>query len=127
MTTSKQLQLIERYVAAYNRFDVEGMLEGLGPDVVFKNIANGEVTTETHGVEAFRELAEKSKVLFAQRRQQIVSHRFDEDCIYVDIDFSGTLAIDIPQGPSAGETLAVAGRSEFAFDDNKIVAITDIS
>lgn len=126
MNTANQLSIIERYIAAYNRFDVDGMIEHLHPDVVFKNISNDEVNAETEGVGAFKELAEQSKALFSQRRQQVINHRFEQDSITVHIDFTGTLAMDLPDGPKAGEVLSIPASSEFVFADGKIIGITDI-
>ncbi len=36
--------LIERYLAAYNAFDVPGMLALLDPDVAFEIVSGGQVT-----------------------------------------------------------------------------------
>lgn len=127
MNACDQVNLIERYIAAYNRFNVDGMVELLADSVVFTNIENSEITAETTGIEAFRELAEKSTGLFSARRQQIINHRFLENGISVDIDFAGTLAVDMPGGPRAGEKLLVAGRSDFVIEEGKIVGITDVS
>ena len=36
MDSAVKLQLVERYIAAFNAFDVEGMLATLSTDVVFR-------------------------------------------------------------------------------------------
>jgi ketosteroid isomerase-like protein len=43
-TEDQSRALIERYIAAYNAFDVPGMLVLLHPDVTFENVVGGEVT-----------------------------------------------------------------------------------
>lgn len=127
MNTVEQLKVIERYVAAYNRFHVGGMTENLHPEIVFQTISNGEISAETTGIEPFSALAEQSKALFSRRRQQIIHHRFEADKIRVEIDFSGTLAVDLPDGAKAGDVLEVPGRSEFVFSEGKIIRITEIN
>lgn len=118
-------QLIERYIEAYNTFDIETMISTLHPDITFQNISNGEVNAETHGIEAFRTLAEQSKNLFTSRKQTITNVETSEVQTYIDIAFEAILAIDLPNGLKAGETLKLQGSSEFTFCDGKIVSITD--
>lgn len=127
MDEPKRRQLIEAYVRAYNAFDVEGMLALLAPGVRFENHSGGVVTAATDGVEEFRELAEKSKGLFSEREQRIVSLRFDTDGALADIAYRGCLAADIPDGPSAGTVIELQGRSEFSFEDGRISRIVDRS
>lgn len=45
------------YVEAYNQMDVAGMIACLSDHVTFRNIADGYVTMETSGKQAFSELA----------------------------------------------------------------------
>lgn len=119
------LQLIERYIEAYNSFDIETMISTLHPDITFQNISNGEITAETHGIEAFRTLAEQSKGLFASRKQTITHIETNESQTRIDIAFEAVLAIDLPNGLKAGKTLKLQGSSEFTFCDGKIVSIID--
>jgi hypothetical protein len=46
---------IARYVAAYNRFDVDGMLALLTDDVRFENVSGGQVTASASGAVEFRQ------------------------------------------------------------------------
>lgn len=118
-------QLIERYIEAYNTFDIETMLSTLHPDITFQNISNGEVNAETHGIEAFRTLAEQSKGLFTSRKQTINHIETNESQTRIDVAFEAILAIDLPNGLKAGELLQLQGSSEFIFRDGKIVNIVD--
>ena len=118
-------QLIERYIEAYNAFDIETMLSTLHPDITFQNISNGEVNAETHGTEAFRTLAEQSKGLFTSRKQTITHIEANESQTRIDVTFEAILAIDLPNGLKAGELLQLQGSSEFTFCDGKIVSIID--
>jgi len=119
------LELIKRYIEAYNTFDIETMMSTLHPDIAFQNISNGEINAETHGMEAFRTLAEQSKGLFTSRKQTITNVETNESQTRIDVTFEAVLAIDLPNGLKAGELLQLQGSSEFTFRDGKIVSIVD--
>lgn len=117
--------LIERYIQAYNTFDIDGMMSLIHADIEFTNVAGGEVNATASGAEEFRRLAEQSSKLFASRRQTITSCATEGDRAFVGIRYEAVLAVDLPNGLKAGETLLLKGRSEFTFRDGKIVRITD--
>lgn len=119
--------LINRYIVAYNAFDVDGMLAVLHPEVEFRNLSGGETTASADGAEQFRHLAEQSKGLFSSRRQEVTSLRVDGDTATADIRFEGVLAADLPNGSRAGEVLRLDGRSEFGVRDHRISRIVDHS
>jgi predicted ester cyclase len=104
-------QLIETYIAAYNRFDIDGMAAALSSDIRFDNFAGDVKTHETVGIDAFRTLAQASTAMFSQREQSVLALQFDPDEVIATIVFSGTLAADIPDGPKAGATVAMEGPS----------------
>ena len=103
--------LIERYLAAYNRGDVPGMLALLHPDVTFENVAGGQVTATAQGREEFRALAEHAATLFTTRHQAIREYVPTSTGAQVEIDYEGTLAVDLGPELRAGETLRLRGRS----------------
>jgi hypothetical protein len=117
--------LVERYVAAYNAFDIDGMVAGLAPDVRFENWSGGELTVASDGVAAFRELAERARGMFSARAQRITALAPRGDNLVATIDWRGTLAIDLPDGPAAGAEIALQGESEFGFADGRIARIVD--
>jgi len=127
MTSSRQKEIIGIYVAAYNSFDVEAMLQFVHPDVVFKNVAGGEVNATATGIHEFREVAEQSKSLFSARCQQITGLESVGDTATVDISYEGVLAADLPNGMKTGDILKLKGRSVFEFLDGKLHRITDFS
>jgi hypothetical protein len=127
MDEARQKELIDRYLAAYNAFDVEAMLAQLDPAVRFENIANGHLTAEASGIEAFRQLAEQSKTLFSEREQRVTNLARQGATLVADIAWRGRLAADIPDGPKAGTVLEMTGRSEFGFGADAIVKIVDRS
>ena len=119
--------IIRHYIDAYNRFDVEGMLRDFHPDIVFENVAGGEVNMTLEGIEAFRQQAEGAVQVFSQREQRIESITFRGDTAEVAIRYRGTLAVDIPNGPKAGDSIELEGMSLFGFAGDKIVRLTDVS
>ena len=127
MTDEEKKAMIDRYIAAYNRFDIDAMVDLVHPDVVFQNIAGGKVDAEATGAVQFRELALQSKALFAFRHQKVTVCRFTADAVAVDIVFEGVLAADLPNGIKAGEKFKLEGQSYFGFKDNRIFRITDVS
>lgn len=119
--------IIRHYIDAYNRFDVEGMLKDFDPDIVFENVSDGEVNMNLLGISAFRQQAESAVQVFSQREQRIESITFRGDTAEVAIRYRGTLAVDIPNGPKAGDSIELEGRSVFEFVGDKIAHLTDVS
>ena len=127
MADDHKRQLVERYIEAYNAFDIDGMLALVHADIEFSNISGGTVTASASGIDAFRQLAERANTLFASRRQTVTHFSSDGDRSVVRVAFEGVLAVDLPDGTKAGDTLTLAGRSEFAFRDGRIISLIDIS
>ncbi|MEL6553472.1 MAG: nuclear transport factor 2 family protein [Cyanobacteria bacterium J06621_11] len=127
MNEEKQKEVIEAYLAAYNRFDVEGMIAQLHPQIVFQNVSDGEVNAEANGIEQFREMAVRSAAMFSSRHQQASEFSADGAVVSIEIAYEGILATNLPNGMQAGETLQLIGRSEFIFEDGKLIRITDFS
>jgi predicted ester cyclase len=127
MNPGDMIKLVEQFIDAYNAFDIDGMIAPLHRDCSFRNISGGQMNASTNGVEDFRKLAEMSKSLFSSRRQTISGFHWDGSTLVVEIDFEGTLQADIPDGPKAGQTLNLHGRSEYRFQNGRIIQLTDIS
>lgn len=119
--------LIEDYLNAYNSFNVDGMIELLHESVEFRNISNGVVDTETKGIDQFRALAEQSLRIFSTRCQTMKNITIIGDKAEIEIDYEGKLAIDLPNGLKAGNTLNLKGRSIFHIKDGKLVVVEDHS
>jgi hypothetical protein len=101
MVSSRQKEIIDCYIAAYNSFDVEAMLRFVHPDVLFKNVAGNEVNATATGINEFREMAEHSRTLFSARCQRITDFESTGDTVTVRIDYEGVLAADLPNGMKA--------------------------
>jgi ketosteroid isomerase-like protein len=127
MTESGARDLVERFIDAYNRFDVAAMCADLHADIEFRNVSDGQIDASTSGLDAFRRLAETSAALFSARLQNLTEWAFEADRARVGIAFEATFAVDLPNGIRRGDTLRLTGESIYAFRDGKISAITDIS
>ncbi len=127
MPSNRQKEIIERYIEAYNSFDVEAMLQFVHPDVLFKNVAGGEVNATATGIHEFRKLSERAKPFYSARCEQIAGFESAGDTVTVDISFEGVLAVDLPTGMKAGDVQKLRGRSVYEFLDAKIYRITDYS
>ena len=121
--------LVERYIDAYNRKDIDDMLIGIHPQVEFKNISAGVVNASTTGVAELRALAQQSLSLFSERHQKIESLEVHGPgpVAVASIAFRAIVAGDLPNGGKKGQVLNFSGRSEFEFKDGAISKITDIS
>ena len=120
-------ELIDRYLAAYMAFDVAGMCALLDPAVMFENYSNDQLTVSARGIDEFRRIAEDSADLFASREQRLVSLRIEPGRAIAVVDFRGTLARGIEGGPPTGSEIALTGKSEFEFRDDRITRIVDRS
>lgn len=127
MSEDEQHRLIERFIAAYNAFDVDGMVALVHPECRFQNVSGGVVTVEIAGVGAFRALAEQSAALFVSRCQTVTGSTTDGPTTAVTIAYEGVLAADLPSGMKAGDSLRLDGRSVFEFRDGAIYRLSDCS
>ena len=123
MNQDEKRAAIERYLVAYNAFDIDGMMSVIHDDIHFKNVSSGEVNATASGADEFRTSAEQSRKLFSFRQQTMTSFDMKDDQVWIGIDYEGVLASDLPNGMKAGETLRLKGRTEFAFRDGKIYRI----
>lgn len=119
--------LIEHYLEAYNNFDIDAMLAVIHPEIEFKNISNHKINATALGKEAFRQLAEQAKSVFASRQQKIRRVQMNGDYLQITIIFRGVVNKSLPNGFKKGSAIEVEGTSEFQFKDNLIYRITDIS
>ena len=126
-TTVDIEDVICRYIAAYNAFDIDRMMVLVTEDVRFENYSNAQLTAEASGIDAFRALAEQAKQLFSEREQRITSLRIDGSQAFAEISYRGRLAADIPGGPAAGTLLDLQGQSEFQITGGRIAKLVDRS
>lgn len=127
MTETEMRAAIDRFVAAYNRFDVDGMIALLAPNIVFENVSGGQVTASAVGAAEFRALAERAVKLFSEREQWVTGVTFGTDSAVASIAYHGVLAADVPGGPTAGTVLDLTGESEYGFEGGRIIRLIDRS
>lgn len=119
--------LIDRYIDAYNRIDVDAMLATMHNEVIFENYTAGVLSVRTVGVHELRHLAESSRYLFSARHQTITSYSEVAGVAHAQIHFQGTFAVDLPNGVRAGQSIALNGRSEYRDRDGLLIYIADYS
>ena len=127
MSPTEMRALVDRYIDAYNRMNVDEMLMTVHRDIEFENISGGVVNARTEGIEELKALAQRALSLFSERQQRILSFEPDGSRASASIAFRAVLAMDMPNGPRQGQVLSLSGRSEFEFKDGAICRITDIS
>ena len=119
--------IIENYINSYNNFEIEKMLKDLDENIIFRNVSNGEVNLMTKGIADFNAQAERAKNLFSRREQKNIGLKFGADKVEAEIFYSGTIAVDFPNGLRSGSTIELGGKSIFRFAGDKIIEIEDIS
>lgn len=123
-----KIDIINQYIRAYNGFDIPAMLELLDPNIHFQNVVEGEINLSLLGKTAFREQAAQAAELFSKRTQTVLAAReLDEETVEVDIAYSGTVALDLPNGLRRGQEISTTGKSVFTFNHGKIIALIDKS
>jgi ketosteroid isomerase-like protein len=127
MDHDQQRGVVDRYLAAYNAFDIDAMMATIHPDIEFRNVSGSVVNATASGEGEFRQLAEQTKGLFSSRNQTLRSFASGGGIAMIEVTYEAVLAADLPNGMKAGETLRLEGRSEFVFRDGKICQLTDYS
>lgn len=127
MKKRKYKKIIQRYVKAYNNFDVDKMLVDMADNVKFENIADGLVTLSIEGKEALKEQMENAKKVFSKRTQTISQYTYNKDYAAIKVNYSAIAAVDLPNGVKAGDPIELSGKSIFMFRDNKIIELKDIA
>lgn len=118
--------IIQSYLEAYNRKDVAALVACVADDVVFENVSNAGQSMKIEGRAAFAELAGQAAMMFTTRRQAIRNAVVDGDRVALEVDWTGTPAIDL--GPmKAGEQVAMRGASFITLTGGKLKRIMDLS
>ena len=124
MTPEVMRALVDRYIDAYNRMDVEAMMAVMHPDVVFTNLRSGRVDVQTNGAAELERLARESVRLFTERHQAIRAFTVTGDTAEAEIAFQGVLAGD---SPADSRVIKLRGRTRFTFAEGALIRIIDIS
>lgn len=94
MEESEYRNIIEKYVNAYNTFDIEVMMSVIHTEIEFVNLSGGEVNASASGIDEFRKLAEETKDLFSSRKQTIIDFKENDDQAAIEVEYEGVLAAD---------------------------------
>ena len=123
----QQKKMIEQYIQAYNKFDIDAMIAPLHKDIVFENFSEGIQNLRTEGIDEFKKQAEEAAKYFSTRQQTIQQWDIQIDKIIIYIEYEAILEVDLPNGMKKGDRLLLEGQSEFVFADAKISKIVDRS
>lgn len=127
MKEKRMKRIIDEYIRAYNNMDMENMIKNIHENVEFKNITNGEVNLKLNGIESFKNQIKQAFNLFEKRKMKIIEQKCGNNVVENTVDFTGILALDIPEGPKSGELIKLKSKSVFQFDKGKIISIEDIN
>jgi hypothetical protein len=119
--------VVSAFVAAYNSRDVSGMLQCLTSDIHFIHYEKQTLTVETHGIAEFEKLARHSATAFGERNQTVQNCISRGNFVATDIHFRGKVALDLPNGWRAGDTIEGPGASFFTLRSNLIATLVDVS
>lgn len=120
-------KIVDQYIDSYNKFDLEGMVRNLHKDMIFKNIANDEVTLRLDGKIAFKNQINQAFNLFEKREMKILGQKIGDNIVENKVDFKGVLAVDIPDGPKKNELIKLQYKTVFKFKNGRIISIEDIN
>jgi steroid delta-isomerase-like uncharacterized protein len=119
--------IVARYLAAYNRLDVAGMLACFAEDVVFENVSNAGGCMRIEGKASLGAMAEQSASAFRQRAQSVRRVIADADGIALEIMFTAVVGSDLPNGWKVGQSIQLRGASFFRLRDGLIAELIDLS
>lgn len=119
--------IIQTYLEAYNRKDVECLLDCVSDDVVFENVSNAGQSAKLVGKEAFAELARQAVTMFTSRKQTVRTAVVDGENVALEVDWVGVPAVDLGQKMKAGEEVIMRGASFITISEGRLTRIVDIS
>jgi steroid delta-isomerase-like uncharacterized protein len=119
--------IVARYLQAYNQKDISGMISCFTEDVVFENASNAGSSARTDGKAELAKLAEQAARLFRQRQQTVKRIVAGENAVALEIVYRAVVAVDLPNGWKAGQTIDLRGASFFRLRDGLIAELTDLS
>lgn len=125
---NNRMEMVFRYVEAYNEMNVESMIADFAVDIIFQNVINGDKTMELQGIEEFKKQAIEALSYFSEREQSVESITHNSSCTEISIAYRAIAAMDFPNGLKKGDEINLKGKSIFEFsEDGKISRLTDFS
>lgn len=118
--------VVESYLDAYNRKDVDALLACVADTIVFENVSNAGQGIKIEGRAAFAELARQAATMFTTRHQSVRTAVVEHDRVALEVDWTGVPAVDL--GPmKAGEQVAMRGATFMTMASGKLTRIVDLS
>jgi len=117
---------VQKYISAYNDFDIETMVSLMHADCIFESRENNVVMFSTKGKTSFRQICNLSKKNYKYRNQVIEDFKHYDNKVEVKLYFKATLAVDIPDLGKKDEQIAFETKSIFEFKNDLIYKITNL-
>jgi hypothetical protein len=125
MDNEKKEIIIQNYLAAFNNFDLEGMMADFGEGILFKNVSKHHEELESYGITTFKKQAIFARKIFSSRKQLPLAFYHENERTLVDISYEATIGMDLPNGMKEGQKIQMSGKSIFEFEEGKITVLTD--
>jgi len=119
-------EIVQKYINAYNNFDIEGMMSCMHTDCIFESRHNGELSFTTKGKHSFRQICSVAKNNYSFRKQIIEGFTSKGELLEVKFYFKGTLAIDLDEMGKKGEKIAFETKSIFEFKNGLIYKLINL-
>ncbi len=119
-------EIVQKYINAYNNFDIESMMSYMHADCIFESKHNGVLSFTTKGKHSFRQICSVAKNNYSFRKQIIEGFTSKGELLEVKFYFKGTLALDIPELGKKGENIAFETKSIFVFKNGLIYKLTNL-
>ena len=119
--------IVEKYIDAYNNFNIEDMMSCFLQTASFENVSNASGSICLQGVDEIKKLANKSKEFFISRKQEVLHWHEGKDHVVVEILYKAVLNIDFSDTLKKGNSLELKGVSIFEFKNGKISRLVDFS
>lgn len=120
-------KIVDLYYKSYNEFNIGGMIKNIHEDIVFQNIADGEVNFELKNKESFKKQIEQAFALFKNREMKIIEQKFGDNMVENKIQFKGVLAMDVSDELKKYDLIKVQSKVIFKFKNGKIISIEEIN
>jgi ketosteroid isomerase-like protein len=118
--------IVERYLDAYNRKDVEALVDCVADSVVFENVSNSGESIKIEGRDAFGELAARSAAMFERRNVVVKTAVVGVDSIALEVRWTATPSVDL--GPmKAGVEVTMRAASFMTIANGRLQRIMDLS
>lgn len=118
-------EVVQKYISAYNDFDIETMISLMHTDCIFESRTDGMLSFTAKGKHDFRQICMVAKNNYKFRKQVIEGYTRIGDTLEVEIYFKATLANNLLDVGKKDEQIAFETKSSFEFKDGLIYKIVN--